>query len=543
MEEDEKKDLPKEVETETTENKQEEQAAKKQEQKETKEPEDQQPKKQEEPKKQEKTEASKKKEEKTEKKEAEPKKKRKGPIVALILIVIAIAVAVGAFFIFKTTTIDLTECLSIEYDGYSGYAIANVTVDEKAIRKQIDDYGVAKDFAKKIEIEVENTENLSNGDEIAVKAKISSSFLEENKLKIKDKTVKITVSGLEEPLSIDMSKYIKIEYKGYNKHATANATLMTDKIEEDFGYDVYSKIRNQITLTVENNGTLENGNTVKVKVEVNNSYNLERNGIKLSTDTVEFKVEGLADATEVDAFKDITVDVTGMSPNLSISITNNSTDEFLKTVEYSVSKRTGVANGETVTITAESWDENLALEKALALKETTMEYTVTGQAAYIFSLSEINDTVKAELKSTFVSKATSKANENYTSWGNNAKYYLRNYSDYKYIEVDDIDRDLSVGTPKVVSMYLLTKKTDKNLSEINIITAIVKVPFKSSKAGVTYNWYITIQASNASLKTDGTVSENTNYSITAQNGEDEEKAYQAYVNDKKNNYNVEKISL
>jgi len=531
MEENEKKDETKEVETETTENQETEQKNEKQ--KETK---------QEEPKKQEKTEKSKEKEKKVEKQETEMKSKKK-PLIAVILIAIVIAIVVGAFFIFKTTTIDLEKCLSIEYDGYSGYAIANVTVDEKAIRNQIEDYGIAKNFAEKLEIEVENTEDLSNGDEISVKAKISSSFLEENKLKIKDKTVKIKVSGLEEPLLIDMSKYINVEYKGFNNHATATATLMTDKIEEDLGFDVYSKIRNQITLNVENNGTLANGNKVKVNIETNDYYNFEENGIKLSTDMVEFNVEGLADATEVDAFKDMVVDITGMSPNLSISITNNSTDEFLKTVEYTVSKKSGVANGETITITAESWDEELALEKAVALKETTMEYTVSGQAAYIFSLSEINDNVKADLKSTFVSKATSKANENYQSWGDNAKNLIKKHTDYKYVEVDDTNRDLTAGTPEIVSMYLLTKKEGKNLNQINIITGIIKVPFQSSKAGVTYNWYITIQASNASLNTDGTVSENTNYTITAIEGLDEEKAYQTYINDKKNNYNVEKISL
>lgn len=527
MEENEQKDEQKEVEIESTETKKQEQETKKKE----------------EPKKKEKTEVSKEKQEKTEQKENAPKNKHKGLIIALVLIIVAIVAAVCAVLMLRTTTIDLAECLSIEYDGYSGYAVATVEVDEKAIRKQIDDYGLAKDLAKKIEIEVENTENLSNGDEITVKADISSSFLEENKLKIKDKTVKIKVSGLEEPLVVDMSKYISIEYTGYNNHATANVTLMTDKLEEDLGYDVYSKLINQITLTVLDNGTLANGNTAKVKIETNNYYNLEENGIKLSADTVEFNIEGLADATEVDAFKDIVVNVTGMSPNLSITITNNSTDEFLRTVVYSVSKKSGVTNGETITITAESWDENLAQEKALALKETTMTYTVTGQAAYIFSLSEINDTVKSELKSIFVSKATSKAKENYARWVDNAKYYLVENTDYKYIEAEDFDRDLTVGKPEVVAMYLLTKKEDTNVREINIITAIVKVPFKSAKADVTYNWYITIQASNASLKADGSISDNTNYSITATDGKDEEKAYQTYVNSKKDNYNVDEIKL
>ena len=234
-----------------------------------------------------------------------------------------------------------------------------------------------------------------------------------------------------------------------------------------------------------------------------------------------------------------------MSPNLSVTITNNSTDEFLKTVEYSVSKKTGIANGEKVIVTATEWDEEMAQEKKLALKETSKEYTISGQAAYIFSTSEFTDAVKAEVKSIMISKATSKANENYERWSDNVKNYVRDNTDYKYIEIDsdEINRDLTAGTPEIASLYLLTKKDDKNVSKINIITAIVKIPMKSAKAGVTYDWYVTIEASNASLTTEGKISENTEYSITAREGEDEEKAYQEYINDKKDNYNVEKISL
>lgn len=473
-------------------------------------------------------------------------KKKKGPIVAVVAI-IAIVAAVVAFFLLRTTTIKLADCFTIEYEGYSGFATAKVEINEKAIKEKIKDSSVARSFIKKLEedLEVENTTGLSNGDEITIKVKVASSFLDENKIKLDSKTVKIKVEGVKEPTAIDMSKYIEIKYTGFNGHATAEATLKTDELSEELGSELYSILRNRITLTVQENGTLSNGENAKVKIETNNTSYLEENGIKFASDTVEFKVEGLSEATEVDAFANITLNISGMSPNLSVTITNNSTDEFLKTVEYSLSKRTGIANGEKITVTATEWDEEMAQEKKLALKETTKEYTISGQAAYIFSTSEFTDAVKAEVKSIMTSKATSKANENYERWSDNVKNYVRDNTDYKYIEIDsdEINRDLTAGTPEIASLYLLTKKDDKNVSKINIITAIVKIPMKSAKAGVTYDWYVTIEASNASLTTEGKISENTEYSITAREGEDEEKAYQEYINDKKDNYNVEKISL
>ena len=181
------------------------------------------------------------------------------------------------------------------------------------------------------------------------------------------------------------------------------------------------------------------------------------------------------------------------------------------------------------------------------IKRNKKEYKVEGQSAYIFSKSEITDAVKTELKSIFVSKTTSKANEEYQGYdSDNFRRQLYDNTDYKYSGVNtykEIDRDLSIGTPEVVSMYLLTKKPEMSFNTINKIVGIVKVPCKSAKTGATYNWYVTIEAENASLKEDRAISDNTNYIINVRDGKDEEKAYQTYVNDKKNGFNVDKISL
>ncbi len=475
-----------------------------------------------------------------------PKKKHTKTIVAGTIALIAIIVAVVVFFAFRTTTIDLSDCFTVEYEGFSGKASATVKLNEKVLKSKIKDKDIAKDFVKKLDFEYDNTKEYSNGDELSIKVKISSSFLKKSKLKLKSDTVKIKVEGIEEAKSIDMSKYIKIEYKGFNKHATAQVELDTDKMEKELGKDITSKLKNRIKLNIENNENLENGKDLEIKVDIDDYY-LEIVGAVLVSDIAKIEIEGLDDATEIEAFKDIKVDVTGMSPNLSVSIVNNSQDELLKTIEYKPSKSTGVANGETITITAVKWDEELFNEKKVTLKETKMEYKVEGQPSYVFSVSEITDTVKNNLKTTFVSKATSKANENYVGYdANNLKYMLKEYTDYKYADVknyEDTDKDLSFGTPEVSSMYLLTKKEDKNINQINMIIGIVKVPCKSAKTGATYTWYITVKAQNTSLKADGTLSDNTNYSIQISNGKDEESAYQKYVNSEKNNYNVEKISL
>lgn len=486
-----------------------------------------------------------------ENKENPSKKKHTKLIVSSLIAVVAIVVALVLWLVLKTKTIDLSEYLKVKYSGFNGHATASLEIDEKALKSKIDDSSVTKKFIEKLEYKIENNKDLSNGDELVIKVKISSSFLKDNKLKLKDTTIKIKVEGIEEALSVDMSKYIKLEYKGFNKHATAKIALDEDKMKEDLGEDIAKKLKDRLVLNISNNEELENDDEVEIKISRravdSDGYYFEDIGVNLVSDVVKIKVEGLKDGKEIDAFKDIKVDFSGMSPNINVSISNNSEDEFLKTVEYKASKTSGIANGETITITAIKWDEEMAQEKEVTLKETKKEYKVEGQSAYIFSKSEITNDVKTELKSIFVSKATSKANEEYVGYDSeNLRNQLYDNTDYKYSGVStykEIDKDLSIGTPEVVSMYLLTKKPEMSFNTINKIVGIVKVPCKSAKTGATYNWYVTIEAENASLKEDGAVSDNTNYVINARDGKDEEKAYQTYVNDKKNGFNVDKISL
>ena len=478
-----------------------------------------------------------------------PKKKRKGLKVAIILIlilaVLAAAGTAGYMFFFATKTIDLTDCFKVKYSGYNGYATAEVELDQAKLNELVKDESVAKDFVKKAKLEVNNTTNLSNGDEIEVKVSISNSFLENNKLELKSNKIKIKASGIEEFSSMDLSKYIKLKYEGFNKYATAEAEL-DSSLADEVGKDVFKDLQRQIRLTVKDAEKLENGDNVEVQVEISDKW-LKENGLELKSKTVKIEVEGLEDATEVDAFKDMKVNLTGMSPSISLTISNESTDEFLKTVKFSASKSSGLSNGETVKIEATDWDKEIAEKKGLALKETTTEYKIENQAAYVSKTSEISTEVKNQLKSSFIEKAKSKAAEThwYVSEGDKTAggHYIRNNTDYKYVTVEDYDQDLKLTNTEVVSLYLLTKKDDSYSREINKLVGIVKMTYTSGISGVSYDWYSTVVASNFSIKADGTVSDNAVYEINLDEGKDQESAYQEWVNKEKDDFNVEAVSV
>ena len=94
----------------------------------------------------------------------------------------------------------------------------------------------------------------------------------------------------------------------------------------------------------------------------------------------------------------------------------NSQDEFIKTVKFSASKTSGIANGDTITITATSWDEDMADEKNYAVQKETMEYKVENQAAYVFKPSEITDNVKKVVDNFRKSSSNTKRIYSISTW-------------------------------------------------------------------------------------------------------------------------------
>lgn len=476
-----------------------------------------------------------------------PKKKRTGLLIGIIGggVALLIAIILICLLVFSKKTIDLSECFNIEYNGFSGYANANVSLDQDKLKNQIKDSSVAKSFIKKAEVDVENYTGLSNGDEIKVKVSISNSFLEKNKLKLKETKIKIPVTGLKEFEKLDLSKYVDLKCTGLNKNANAEVSL-NESLKDVLGEDIYKNFVRQAKFNIANNGTLENDKDAEINVNISD-YWLTQNGITLDSKTFKVKVSGLEEGTEIDVFSGMKVNLSGMSPNISVSITNESTDEFIKTVRFTPSKTSGIANGETIKIEATNWDKDMAKEKKYVLKSTITEYKIENQAAYVSTTSEITDAIKAELKTSFVEKAKSKASEIrwYAGEGDNqeAKHQIRANTDYQYVTLENYDQDLQLESAELISLYLLTKKDNTSYGATNQLTGIVKMTYKSAKSGASYNWYITVIASNFSITTDGKISDNAVYKVSTDNGKDQESAYQEWINNEKTKYNVENITL
>lgn len=214
-------------------------------------------------------------------KEEKPKKKGSFKKVLIIFIICAIigSIASTVYFLFlRKTEIDLSQYLKVTYDGYDGYATASVDFD-RSLKDLFDDSNVYKKFKKKATIELDDNYNLKNGDTLKVKVNISSSWLEENNLKLKDKYVKITVSDLPETEEIDVFKDLKFTFEG----VSPNVSVEVENKSSD-------KFISTVTYSLSDSYGLENGDEITITAYYDETT-ANQMGVVVKKDTMKYTIE------------------------------------------------------------------------------------------------------------------------------------------------------------------------------------------------------------------------------------------------------------
>ena len=285
--------------------------------------------------------------------------------------------------------------------------------------------------------------------------------------------------------SIDITKYIEIEYSGFNGYATAEATVNTSEMEELFENErLYYNFLNYYDIEIENNENLSNGDTVVVNIKITNEDWLKENKLKLGKDSVSFEVEGLEEGTVVDVFADLEIEVSGYSPEISISVNNNNVDDFIRTVTYSLSQSSDLSNGDVVTITAQ-YSEDTAFENKAIVAEDTMEYTIENQGYYVSSVDDLGEEALSTIKQELSDVIDVYIND-YVTNGVSPVYDLSR--SYGLTDLESAD-DAEVTEPELVNMYLLTPKENNHSSCYNYIYAIYKMTFTDTGNNSSVTWY------------------------------------------------------
>lgn len=200
--------------------------------------------------------------------------------------------------------------------------------------------------------------------------------------------------------SFDMQQLTEITVNGSDTKGTISVSFnghseITDFVKEQYGQEgMISAISQALSdliydvhyeFDTDKNGSLSNGDKIKITC----TYNKDAaDALKISFSNTEFEytVNGLQEAEELDVFKDVKPEFTGVSPNGKVTFNTDNCDRIVRNrVTFSCSASDNLKNGEKIVLTAK-FDESSMADEGYFISETEKEYTVEGLGEYVTSL-------------------------------------------------------------------------------------------------------------------------------------------------------------
>lgn len=205
--------------------------------------------------------------------------------------------------------------------------------------------------------------------------------------------LKFTVFTKEE---LSLARYAIVGVEGFDGNAKATVALddtglykaLCGKDATDADRQEYEEFVNSVTCFIDKNDKLSNGDNIKVSVEYDKEV-ADRLGVRVDITEREYRVSGLRTGVELDLFEDVKIITGGISPFVYVTCINESDDEYLKSLEYTIDKTSGLAIGDEITITC-NIDKDRAESLNYYYDTNELKYTITVADAYVNDLNGID---------------------------------------------------------------------------------------------------------------------------------------------------------
>lgn len=285
--------------------------------------------------------------------------------------------------------------------------------------------------------------------------------------------------------TIDLNKYVEIEFDGVNTVGTAKASFNESQFSTDWkdklkiskegkkllekeyggdldeyleGLDLSEFIVFAIGGALDKSTGLSNGDTVKYSFMVDENEITSILNCELVYEDFEKTVEGLRDPETFDPFEGVTVEFSGTAPYGTATVNPSSSGSLF----FELDKRDNLNNGDTVTVKISSGGEdiNAYCLNVIGKVPTTTEktFTVEGLPKYVTSLDEIPEDLLNKMKK----QAEDVFKSNAAKW----QHDDRSKDAYQYMDMRDL---------KYVGEYLLvSKSSDIYSSHSNVLTLLYK---------------------------------------------------------------------
>ena len=322
-------------------------------------------------------------------------------------------------------------------------------------------------------------------------------------------------------VSVDLAQLYSIKTEGYDTNATATAILIDDAVDEILldcknAYDKafihlnkpsdedYILFRNSLQGELSNCVGLANGSTVYLTClydkELAKTLNIEVTNVSKS-----FPINGLTRMTMLsldDMFAELAVVFDGISPNLTVSVTNLSTNPFISGVNYEIiNPKETYSDGDMIQIRA-IYSEEVCLAKKylvdISSEECIRTYAATSTSSYLLDAASLPDSVVSEA-----------IDAGRTAFDNANEYGVRIYCEANLVPVY-INKQATFQWTNItpVSAYLKTVFPEHegelglNYNDLDII---YKVGITQAD-GVSCTAYAAVRFSNIVVRNDGSLS-------------------------------------
>ena len=317
-----------------------------------------------------------------------------------------------------------------------------------------------------------------------------------------------------------LSDYFEIKYDGYNGKGHVVITRKDDMLFDEVDVirleqkealiknkvvenDEYLRFAAGIEAMAEPMNNLKNGDTFVISYLYDEEL-AKRLRINVDDSEATYTVEGLSDAQPLsvdDLFKDIEVSFQGISPDLTMLITNKSTNPLIKSLVFNaVDYKEKYTEGETVKIKC-YFNEGERLHDSFYIDapadECVREYTAAGEASYVTSLDQIPSSVISE-----AFEAGKKAFVDANEYGvrifceaNLVPVYINQQATFRYLN------------PRIIAAYFKAvnpEEAGKLGNDYNELDLIYEVPITQAD-GVTCNCEAVVRFSDFVLTKDGSV--------------------------------------
>ena len=179
------------------------------------------------------------------------------------------------------------------------------------------------------------------------------------------------------PLTIDLDKYAKVNFSGYDGAGVAEYEFDVDGLSSDYGSRILKKaksskklksqlgvsrldidsneitevlVRSCIDGALDKYDGLKTGDTVNLNWIVKDDIAKDLFKVNLKHSDIPFKVEGLEELGKLDPFADIELEFSGISPNIDVRVKNNSTNEYINRLRFGLDKDSNISNGEEIKV-------------------------------------------------------------------------------------------------------------------------------------------------------------------------------------------------